>query len=523
MARIVRFSVIVLAPLTLMAALTGCPPRLAPTQGAVALWGDHIGGIGNDSTTAVALAPDGSTVAAGWFASMATLGAEQASPVHIASAGGRDAYVARYDATGNVLWAYPLGGPKTDNATAVIVQSNGMILLAGNFQDTAVIQGGNESRTIVQSEGPPGVDSVFLARFSMDGTLLETWKLPEGITRVSAMAPLPDGGYYMSGEFTAEVELAVVGGGKLLLPSNGDDAFEEVFLARFNRNDKLLWAAAAAGPFVDRARGISVTSDGGCYLAGSFGHAITFNAFGVTPHTLESHGGAHANHGDAFLARYNPEGQFLWARRMGGPDQFTAFEKANAVAALSDDSCYVTGSYRRGTAIFGEGEERERTLENPADETFFLAHFRDNGDLDWVRDMDARLPTAGQSVVVLEDDTCVAAGFFESIAVLETGRESNVALFTDTFPIGIDLFLARYNTAGELQSVRRVGGAGSADMRLAYRPAIPQTMDSKQTAGTLVLGGQFWRRARFAFGLPQEFTLLSTAEWDGLVARILVE
>lgn len=56
--------------------------------------------------------------------------------------GGRDAFVVRLDASGEVTWARSLGGPGDDVVTSVAVGADGLVLVGATFSDTIELGGG---------------------------------------------------------------------------------------------------------------------------------------------------------------------------------------------------------------------------------------------------------------------------------------------------------------------------------------------------------------------------------------------
>jgi trimeric autotransporter adhesin len=98
----------------------------------VALWAKPIGGIASDTATSVSVDSSGNVLVGGNFNGTTTnLGA-----LNIPSAGGQDGYVAKFNSNGVVQWAKPIGGISSDFATSVSADSSGNVLVGGNFNGT---------------------------------------------------------------------------------------------------------------------------------------------------------------------------------------------------------------------------------------------------------------------------------------------------------------------------------------------------------------------------------------------------
>jgi PKD repeat protein len=100
------------------------------------LWSRRLGGTNNDYAYGVALAPDGGIVVAGAFDGTAAFGGGS-----LTSAGGGDAFAAKYSSTGSPSWARPLGGAAADVGQEVVVAPSGHPVVSGYFYDTATFGG----------------------------------------------------------------------------------------------------------------------------------------------------------------------------------------------------------------------------------------------------------------------------------------------------------------------------------------------------------------------------------------------
>src|SRR4051794_19390221 len=80
------------------------------------------------------------------------------------------------------------------------------------------------------------------------------------------------------------------------------------------------WAFALGGPSPDRVRHATVAPGGNLYVTGFFRGKVDFApADSARPDAaaMLTSGGNGASQ-DAFVAKYAPDGSFLWARHMGG-------------------------------------------------------------------------------------------------------------------------------------------------------------------------------------------------------------
>lgn len=107
--------------------------------------------------------------------------------------------------------------------------------------------------------------------------------------------------YYITGYYSNSVFM-----GSTVLHSiqNGD-----AFVAKVNREGEFVWAQSISGVFSERGLAISVMDNGTVVVSGHFSGPIQF---GTTQ--LNSNGSLQ----DLFIATYNTNGEFLWAKKFGG-------------------------------------------------------------------------------------------------------------------------------------------------------------------------------------------------------------
>lgn len=60
----------------------------------------------------------------------------------LVSAGGRGAYVAKFDGAGNVLWSKRFGGPGNEYGRGIAVDGAGDVIVSGQFMDVVDFGGG---------------------------------------------------------------------------------------------------------------------------------------------------------------------------------------------------------------------------------------------------------------------------------------------------------------------------------------------------------------------------------------------
>jgi hypothetical protein len=265
----------------------------------------------------------------------------------------------------------------------------------------------------------------------------------------------------------------------------------------------LAWARQAGGAGNDVGSSIASHNDGSSVATGSFSYTATFGREEDEETFLTEAGGGDTV--DVFVAGYESDGSLAWARRAGG----TGNDEGLGIAPLSDKDTLVTG-YFEGTATFGEDDTNETTLVVEGNSDIFLARYNSNGTLAWVRRAGGSLKDAGIGLAALSSGGALVTGYFEGMATFgpgETGETSMISAGDG------EIFVAKYESDGDLDWVRGAGGAsslldGDAGMGIA---ALGD--------GSVMVTGYFEGTATFGQGDINETSLVSAGNYDLFVAK----
>ncbi len=311
---------------------------------------------------------------------------------------------------------------------------------------------------------------------------------------VWSIAVLSDGGALVTGKFSGTATFGSGESGETMITSTG---YSNIFVARYSNDGTLAWAKRAGGSIGSGGHGIAALSDGSTLVTGSFSGNATFGPSESGETVLTS-----AGYGDIFLSRYNPDGTCAWAKRAGG----SWYDNGSAIAALSDGSAVVTGTFSR-TAAFGSGESSQTTLTSAGEFDIFVAKYRPNGTLEWAKRAGGSSPDYCHAVRAGSDGSILVSGNFAGIATFGQGESHETMLASAG---EMDIFIARYSPEGTLEWVKRAGGW---DDDHAF--GISVLLDNCS-----LVTGVFKESAIFGLGESHEVTL--TCEgwyWDTFVAK----
>jgi len=463
-------------------------------------WAVGAGGVDYEYANDVSTMADGAMIVVGGFNATATFGSGQAQETDLTSADGEDMFLARYETGGQLAWARRAGGSQGDWVHRVDTFPDGSFVIAGHFRGTATFGPGEANETTLTAVGDS--DGV-LARYAADGALTWVRQLGSpGLVYGHAVATLADGALLFTGSFYAPVTF---GDGEptetTLTPTTADKS--DVFLARYEADGDLAWVVQAAGPEYDAVAGVVAFADGTCALTGSFSTAITLGPGEAGQTTLTSVGLM-----DTFVAGYASDGTLAWAKQVGGVDN----DYPNGIDGYPGGEIVVCGAFEE-TCVFGPGEDEETTLVAGADgRDGFVARFGSSGLLAWARRADGLDPfDAAVDVAAANDGACVVTGKFGEAITFGEGD----AAITLTPGGRVDIFLARYDVAGDIVWAEQAGGVDDpADA------SYPYGLDAF-AEGSCVLVGEFNGTIIFGRDGPVETTLMPAGDADVFVAQFL--
>ena len=233
---------------------------------------------------------------------------------------GYDAYVAKFDSSGARAWGTYYGGSGYDYGLGVAVDLNGNVFLSGYTASNTNIGSGGHQNTLV------GSNNAFLVKFDSAGNRI--WgtyygQLSDGAYGVTTDA---SGNVYITG--FAQSTTGIASGGFQNSISGSMDAF----LVKFDAAGTRLWATYYGGPANELGFALDVDVYGNVFLSGRTysGSNITWNGF------QNIYGGGT---GDAFLVGFDPTGNRLRATYYGGAG---AEDDVNMIALDGYGSIYLT-------------------------------------------------------------------------------------------------------------------------------------------------------------------------------------
>ncbi|NEO76987.1 MAG: PEP-CTERM sorting domain-containing protein [Moorea sp. SIO4G3] len=278
------------------------------------------------------------------------------------NAGSQDAYVAKYNSQGQQQWVKQLGTSGEDRSFDISFDSADNVYIAGTTT-------GNLGGSVVG-----GDDAYFIKLDSNGNTLLSQQYGTSQFDTAFAIDVDNDGNIYTGGYTTGDLG-GVNAGSDQPIP-----LFDDPYVAKFDSNGNQLWAKQFGTVEFDELYGVAADNNGNVFATGfttgklgeehaglydgwltkfdSNGEQLWIEQFGTsnydfawdlaldssgnvysTGFTLGSLGGPNAGYYDAFLVKYDTDGNQLWTQQIGTSGSDSAF----AIDIDSDGFIYISG------------------------------------------------------------------------------------------------------------------------------------------------------------------------------------
>jgi hypothetical protein len=314
-------------------------------------------------------------------------------------------------------WPVRAGGPRKDAGGGVVTDASGNVYVAGTFETF----GSWGTRSLPSSGG----NDIFLTKYSPNGKPL--WVVKQGggdADAASSLALDNSGNLIMTGSFRGT---GTFGTGNTF----GSNGIDDIFISKLDPSGNVIWSKRAGGTDQDVAFSIATDNNGDIYIAGYFRGTITFPGSATT---MTSLGGT-----DALIAKYDGNGNLLWAKSGGG---------------TGNDFAYGVSVRGSNVAMVGQFESsatfNSSNLLSAGQSDIFIAEYSSsNGSLNWVNKFGGTGNDIGFSITTAGSDYVIAGQFSNSVTIGSTTLNSAG---------NSDVLVVRVNSSGTPVWFKRAGG-----------------------------------------------------------------
>ncbi|WP_375338635.1 SBBP repeat-containing protein [[Phormidium] sp. ETS-05] len=217
--------------------------------------------------------------------------------------------------------------------------------------------------------------------------------------------------------------------------------------------------------------GIAVDSSGNTYITGRFSGTVDFDP-GAATANLTSAGGE-----DTFITKLDPNGNYVWAKRIGG----SGGDVSRNITIDSSGNSYTTGWFS-DTVDFNPGAGVANLTSAAGTDDIFILKLDTNGNYVWAKNLGGNSTDFGNSIAVDSSGNTYTTGYFSGTADFNP----NAGVFNLTSTGGSnDIFIVKLNASGNYLWAKRLGNTGGDEGRSIAVDSSGNTYTTGFFAGTV--------------------------------------
>jgi gliding motility-associated-like protein len=327
------------------------------------IWGFKIGDNLNNKCNGVAVDSLGNIYVAGSFEGTTDFKGLSATPVNLTSLGSSDAFLAKYNSLGQLIWVKRGGGTSDDQSNSVSLSST-KIFVTGTYKGNANF--GGYSTVVANSS-----QNIFITCYDYNGTTL--WLADAGSNQDSFGNDVfaDNSGVYISGDFKGSfLSVYNYAGTNSLNLTNTNSSKSDAYILALTNTGSVKWGVKIGSNEDEKC--YSITGSGNLlYISGSLRQNTYFPSYSGNP--VPFSGGVM----DMYVAGLSKtNGATQWVRRE------TSAEENEALSVETDvlGNVYASGYYKTSLSFAGG-----TTLNSAGgfSEDVFVASYSNSGSFQW--------------------------------------------------------------------------------------------------------------------------------------------
>lgn len=280
------------------------------------IYGAHLSGYANSEAYSVEVDNQGNAYVTGYFAGIVDF--DPSPDSFYVEANGNQAFITKFDPTGNLLWAYPYGA---FSGNELKMDPEGDLLITGRFSwidndldpGPGVVSFSQGSNYILKLDDE--ANFLWAGAFSFD---------------ISGMTVDKSGNTLICGHFEGTRDFDPGPG----IHNMTDFGYGDMYILKLDTGGHFLWAKQIGGIYGELAYDITTDNSHNIYLTGDFGDSTDLDP-GPGKFFIDALGS------DPFVLKLTPEGDFIWARGFYG----NASDYGQNIQVDAQGNVYTTGRF----------------------------------------------------------------------------------------------------------------------------------------------------------------------------------
>ena len=274
-------------------------------------WAGKIGGNYNDGLLDLHIDSSGNLLTTGYFQVNADLDFGTGGYT-LTGVSGFDAFVAKYNNDGNILWGVKFAGTLDSFGFRINSDSQGNVYSAGKFFNTIDFNPGPGVYNLTATVGPYAISDIYISKLDSNGNFVYAKKIGGlGVKDISDLKVDDLGNTYITGYFNKQTFFS---DSVSLIPFVGQDTIYDTFIAKYDTDGNLIWVKQiGSGSILQRSESLAIDSLGNLLVLGTFHEVTDFNPDSIETHILSPHlQGAT----DIYILKLDSSGNFIWVKNI---------------------------------------------------------------------------------------------------------------------------------------------------------------------------------------------------------------
>jgi len=280
---------------------------------------------------------------------------------------GFDAFLVKYDLSGNFQWVRTWGGNQYDDGPGVAVdETTGSVYVCGMYGSQNINFDPSEDPASNGAQHPASDDSsmlldIFLTKFDANGNWqwVRTWggtgREDSGATAAVDHA----GNVYALARFGCQgcnFNVDANGPATPVITHTASGEFD-VALTKFDANGNYLWSQTWGGPLIDQPNDLVVDTADNVYVGSMLDETKDSHTWQVITST-------------ASLTKFSPDGTLDWAKTWGG----SGADNAGSLALDGANHLYIAGQFQN-TVDFDPGSQKDNHTAQGVKDSYLSLYF----------------------------------------------------------------------------------------------------------------------------------------------------
>lgn len=346
-----------------------------------------------------------------------------AGVANFTSPGFSSSVIAKYDANGNYLWGFMLASLGSSGISGIATDGSNNVYFTGSYHGTVDFDPGPAVNNLVSN----GNSDIFFAKYDGNGNYIFAKSFGAGAFDTGSFIELDgSGNIFVSGYYRLTVDFDP-GPGVANITASG--TLNDIFFAKYDAAGNYLWAHSLGSTSNDIPGGIGIDPSGNVIVTGGFQGGFDFDP-GPGTANLTSMGR------DIFIAKYDVNGNYVWAKRIGS----TGTETAYAITGDGSGGFYISGEF--SATVDFDPDAPVANLTSAGSTDIFIARYTSSGVLVHAGQLGGLFGDLSMDMEAIDANDVVITGYFQGTADFDPGPGVSNLTSAGSF----DIFFGRYRS-----------------------------------------------------------------------------